>query len=139
MRLAAEKIGDSWPTILGIVQFATQEDCGGLGGENQGAFPKATILGIVRFATQEDCGGLRRRKSRSVPEGEAEFPAAVFLAGKCPNLGRDSILCAAGKLVSNFPAASKCAGKLFQQRILDSHSLLEFSECRPKDSSAIVF
>ena len=33
----------------------------------------------------------RRRKSSSVPEGGADFPAAVFLAGKCPNLGRDSI------------------------------------------------
>ena len=33
----------------------------------------------------------RRRKSSSVPAGAANFPAAVFLAGKCPNLGRDSI------------------------------------------------
>ena len=33
---------------------------------------------------------------------------------------------AAGKSVKNFPAASKFAGKLFQQRISDSHSLLEF-------------
>ena len=35
----------------------------------------------------------RRRKSSSVPEGAANFPAAVFLAGKCPNLGMDSISC----------------------------------------------
>ena len=34
----------------------------------------------------------QRRKSRSVPEAEANFPAAIFLAGKCPSLGRDSIL-----------------------------------------------
>ena len=33
----------------------------------------------------------RRRKSSSVPADAANFPAAVFLAGKCPNLGRDSI------------------------------------------------
>ena len=33
------------------------------------------------------------KNSRSVPEGEADFPAAIFLAGKCPNLGRESILC----------------------------------------------
>ena len=33
----------------------------------------------------------RRRKSSSVPAVAANFPAAVFLAGKCPNLGRDSI------------------------------------------------
>ena len=30
-------------------------------------------------------------ESSSVPAGAANFPAAVFLAGKCPNLGRDSI------------------------------------------------
>ena len=35
---------------------------------------------------------------------------------------------AAGKSGNTFPAASKFAGKLFQQRISDSHSLLEFSE-----------
>ena len=29
----------------------------------------------------------QRRKSRSVPEGGADFPAAIFLAGKGPNLG----------------------------------------------------
>ena len=33
--------------------------------------------------------------------------------------------------MNNFPAASKFAGKLFQQGISDSHSLLEFSENRP--------
>ena len=33
----------------------------------------------------------RRRKSSSVFAGAANFPAADFLAGKCPNLGRDSI------------------------------------------------
>ena len=33
----------------------------------------------------------RRRKSSSVPAGAADFPAALFLAGKCPHLGRDSI------------------------------------------------
>ena len=32
---------------------------------------------------------------------------------------------AAGKSVNNFPAASKFAGKLFQQGISKSHSLLE--------------
>ena len=34
---------------------------------------------------QEGCGGLGGESS-SVPEGAANFPAAVFLAGKCPNL-----------------------------------------------------
>ena len=35
---------------------------------------------------------------------------------------------AAGKSGNNFPAASKFAGKPFQQGISDSHSLLELSE-----------
>ena len=35
---------------------------------------------------------------------------------------------AAGKSVKNFPAVSKFAGKLFQQGISDSHSLLENSD-----------
>ena len=30
-------------------------------------------------------------KCSSVPAGAANFPAAIFLAGKCPDLGRDSI------------------------------------------------
>ena len=64
----------------------------------------------------------RRRKSSSVPEGEANFPAAVFLAGKCPNLGRDSISCCRkiGEEFSSsveicpktFPAAWNLAAKL---------------------------
>ena len=33
----------------------------------------------------------RRRKSSSVAADAANFPTAVFLAGKCPNLDRDSI------------------------------------------------
>ena len=35
---------------------------------------------------------------------------------------------AAGKSENRFPAASKFAGKLFQQDISDSYSLLEFSD-----------
>ena len=42
---------------------------------------------------------------------------------------------AAGKLGNHFPAASEFAGKLFQQRMSDSHSLLEFSAFRPSPSS----
>ena len=69
----------------------------------------------------------RRRKSSSVPEGAVNSLAAVFLAGKCPNLGRDSISCCR-KIGEIFPAASKFAGKPFQQGISDSHSLLKFSD-----------
>ena len=54
-------------------------------------------LGLAEFIwDQKDSRRLwrsQRRKSSSVPEGEANFPAAIFLAGKCPNLGRDSISC----------------------------------------------
>ena len=72
----------------------------------------------------------RRRKSRSVPEGGADSPAAIFLAGKCPNHGRDS------------------RGIIFQQRrnlpetqqgSSDSHSLLEFSEGRIRPKGAPWF
>ena len=47
---------------------------------------------LLRYPIQKNSRRLwrsQRRKSRSVPEGEADFPAAIFLAGKCPNLGRD--------------------------------------------------
>ena len=47
----------------------------------------------------------RRRRSSSIPAGAANFPAAVFLAGKCPKLGRDSI--------SQLPENQ---GIIFQQR-----------------------
>ena len=79
--------------------------------------------------TQKNSGRLwrsQRGKSRSVPKGGADYPAAFFLAGKCPNLGRDSISCCQ-KIAEEFPAASKFARKCFQQGISDSHSLLEFS------------
>ena len=69
----------------------TQEGYGGLGGENPGAFQKS---------------------------GE-DFRAAIFLAGKCSNLGGDSIWCC---------WKSKFGGKLCQQGLSDSHSLLEFSD-----------
>ena len=54
----------------------------------------------------------RRRKSRSVPEGGADFPAAVFLAGKCPNLGRDSI------------CASRKSGKNLSERSSEDHDYM---------------
>ena len=41
--------------------------------------------------TQEGCGGLGGEYPAALPQVRANFPAAVFLAGKCPNLGRDSI------------------------------------------------
>ena len=68
-------------------------------GESPGAFPKAGPIFQQPF---------------SLPE------SAQTLAGIA--------LRAAGESVQNFPAASKFAGKLFQQRISDSHSLLEFSD-----------
>ena len=77
----------------------TQEGCGGLGGENPAAFPKAGPIFQQPF---------------SLPEN------AQTLAGIASR--------AAGKSGKNFPAASKFAGKPFQQGISDSHSLLELSE-----------
>ena len=55
---------------------------------------------IKSFATEKSRYGrsktqktvaVSEEKSSSVPAGPANFPAAGFLAGKCPNLGRDSI------------------------------------------------
>ena len=71
----------------------------------------------------------QRRKSSSVPAEAANFPAAVFLAGSAQTLAGIAFR-AAGKSENHFPAASKFAGKPFQQGISDSHSLLEFSEIR---------
>ena len=77
----------------------TQEGCGGLSGENPGAFPKAG----------------------------ADFPAAIFLAGKCPNLGRHSISCC-WKIGEEFSSSVEICQEAFQQGISDSHILLEFSD-----------
>ena len=68
------------------------------------------------------CRSAGRRKFRSVPEGGADSPAAIFLAGRCPNLGMDSLSCC-WKIRKSFSAASKFAGKPFQRGISDSHSL----------------
>ena len=88
-------------SLLGRIQTVrkTQEGCGGLGGENPAAFPKARPIFQQPF---------------SLPENAQTLAGIAFRA--------------AGKSVKNFPAASKFAGKLLQQAISDSHSLLEFSE-----------
>ena len=54
--------------------------------------------------THKGCGGLRGRKFRRVPEGGANLPAAIFLAGKCPYLRRDSTSCCRN-IGEIFPAA----------------------------------
>ena len=77
----------------------TQEGCGGLRGENPGAFPQAGPIFQQPF---------------SLPESAQTLAGIAFRA--------------AGKSVKNFPAASKFAGKPFQQGVSDSHSLLEFSD-----------
>ena len=69
--------------IGGVFLRKTQEGCGGLRGEKPGAFPKARLIFQQPF---------------SLPEN------AQTLAGIA--------CCAAGKLVNNFPAVSKFAGKL---------------------------
>ena len=69
----------------------------------------------------------QRRKSRSVSEGGADFPAAVSLPENAQT-SAGVASGAAGKSTKNVPAAPNFAGKLFQQGISDSHSLLEFSE-----------
>ena len=79
----------------------------------------------------------RRRKSSSVPAGTANFPAAVFLAGKCPNLGRDSISCCR-RMGKEFSSSVEIARELFQQGISDSHSLLEFSDLKALETTTAI-
>ena len=69
----------------------TQEGCGGLGGENPAAFPQASPIFQQPF---------------SLPESAQTLAGMAFRA--------------AGKPGNHFPAASKFAGKPFQQRISDS-------------------
>ena len=54
----------------------------------------------------------RRRKSSSVPAGAANFPAAVFLAGKCPNLGRYS-MSRCRKICEEFSSSVEICRKTF--------------------------
>ena len=82
----------------------TQKGCGGLGGENPAAFPKAGPIFQQPFC---------------LPENASTLAGIAFRA--------------AGKSGNHFPAASKFAGKLFQQRISDSHSLLEFSDFQARE------
>ena len=85
--------------LISSSKFRKQKKgCGGLRGEDPGAFPKAGSIFQQPFSLLEN----------------AETLAGIAFR-------------AAGKSVNNFPAASKFAGKLFQQGLLDSHSLLRFS------------
>ena len=94
--------------VLQYVKKKTQEGCGGLGGENPGAFPKAWPIFQPPFY---------------LPESAQNLAGITFRA--------------AGQSGKNFPAASKFAGKLFQQGSSDSHSLLEFSGCSGEEMLAI--
>ena len=69
----------------------------------------------------------RRRRSSSVPEGGVDFQQPFSLPESARTLAGIAFQ-AAGKSGNHFPAASKFAGKPFQQGISDSHSLLEFSD-----------
>ena len=94
--------GQKYFQISGDFFRRAQEGCGGLRGENPGAFPKAGPIFQQPF---------------SLPENAQTLAGIAFRA--------------AGKSAKNFPAASKIAGELFQQGISDSHSLLEFSDSYP--------
>ena len=81
---------DFLPCTTKALLRRTQEGCGGLGGENPGAFPKAGPI----------------------------FQQPSFLVGKCSIFGRDSIS-SCRNIGEEFSAASKFAGKSFQQGIPD--------------------
>ena len=87
--------------LMGFVAWIrkTQQGCGGLAGENPGAIPKAGPIFQQPLSLQENAQTLAGIAFRAV-----------------------------GKSGKNFPAAPQFAGKPFQQRISDSHSLFEFSE-----------
>ena len=87
----------------GLFLRRTQEGCGGLGGENPAAFPKARPIFQQPF---------------SLPENAQTLAGRAFRA--------------AGKSVKNFPAASNFAGKPFQRRISDSHRLPQKRKISPK-------
>ena len=83
-------------------------------------FVKSIGLAKPRFRNSENSRRLwrsQRRKSRSVPEGGADFPAAIFLAGKCSNLGRDSASCCQ-KIGEEFSSSVEICRKAFPARNL---------------------
>ena len=97
--------------------------------QNVSAKLAAITAKLAIFTSQENSRKLwrsQRRKSRSFPEGGADFPAATSLVENAQTLAGIAFR-AGGKSVKSFPAALKSAGKLFQQGISDS-SLLEFSD-----------
>ena len=57
-----------------------------------------------------------------------EFSSSHFPCRKCLNLDGDSILCCRQMGEELSSSAEICSGKLFQQIISDSHSLLELSD-----------
>ena len=69
----------------------------------------------------------RRRKSSSVPEGVANFPAAVSLPESAQTLAGDSFSCCR-KIGEESSSSVEICPKTFPARYSDSHSLLEFSE-----------
>ena len=87
----------------------TQEGCSGLGEENPGASPKA---------------GPMFQQPLSSPESAQTLAGIAFRA--------------AGKLGTNFPAASTFARRPLQQGISDNHSLLNFSDCKRNNPLASV-
>ena len=60
-------------------------------GGRKGLLPERTVLTLTK-ALEGQRNSRRlwrsgRRSSRSVPEGRADFPAVILLAGECPDLG----------------------------------------------------
>ena len=76
---------------------------------------------------QEGCGGLRRENIVAFPKAGPKFQQPFSLLENAQTLAGIAFG-AAGKSMKNFQAASQFAGKLFQQAISDSPSLVEFSD-----------
>ena len=83
------------------------------------------------------CGGLRGENPAAFPQKQPIFQQPFSLPESAQTLAGIAFR-AAGKSENNLPAASKFAGKPFQQGISDSHSLLEFSEICWGTASLII-
>ena len=93
------------------------------------AIPPLTIIPELSQKNSRRLWRSQRRNPGAFPKAGPIFQQPSSLPEIAQTLAGIAF-CAAGKLVNDFPAASKLVGKLFHQGISDSHSLLELSDFR---------
>ena len=96
--VAQNELKSSFSTVLNVYVFVTFSFLSGPRVDFQShSFITLNFLGGFAMwdlwlrKTQEACGGLTGENPGAFPKARANLPAAIFFAGKCPNLGRDSI------------------------------------------------